>query len=101
MSHVVMSAVLTIALLAGCATHRPPSPSASQRPAADDTAGSIAANVAYAPGRALVCGGSAILAGVVMLVTFGQSYDSASELMHGGCSGPWVVSPEEIRHSIP
>ena len=101
MSHVIVSAVLTIALLAGCATHRPPAPSAGQRPAADETAGSIAANVAYVPGRALVCGGSAILAGVVMLVTFGQSYEGASTLMHGGCSGPWVLGPEEIAKSAP
>jgi hypothetical protein len=26
-----------------------------------------------------------------MTVTLGQSYDSASELMHSGCSGPWTV----------
>jgi len=101
MSHVIMSAVLTIALLAGCATHRPAAPSAGQGPAADDTAGSIAANVAYVPGRALLCGGSAILAGVVMLVTFGQSYDGASNIMRGGCSGPWTLGPEDIAQSVP
>ena len=93
--------VLVAALLAGCAAHTPPAPVNGRAPAADDEAGSIAANLLYAPGRGLLCGGSALMAGLVMVVTMGQSYDTASELMHGGCSGPWIVRPSDIRQAVP
>jgi hypothetical protein len=92
---------LLVALAAGCAAHRPPVPADGRTPAADDEAGSIAANLLYVPGRGLLCGGSAIMAGLVMVVTAGQSYDSASELMHGGCSGPWIVRPSDVRQAVP
>jgi len=59
------------------------------------------ANVWYTPGRALLCAGTAIIAGTVMTVTVGQSYESASELMHGGCSGPWIVRPADVRQAVP
>jgi hypothetical protein len=36
-----------------------------------------------------------------MTLTLGQSYDSASELMHGGCSGPWIVRSADIRQAVP
>ena len=93
--------VLVAALIAGCAAHTPPAPVNGRAPAADDEAGSIAANLLYAPGRGLLCGGSALMAGLVMVVTMGQSYDTASELMHGGCSGPWIVRPSDIRQAVP
>jgi len=97
----VVSFMLVAALLVGCATHSPPAPVDGRAPARDDEVGSIAANLLYAPGRGLVCGGSTIMAGLVMVLTMGQSYDSASELMHGGCSGPWIVSPSDIRQAVP
>lgn len=98
---IVVSLALVASLLAGCATHRPPAPADGRVPAADDEAGSIAANILYVPGRGLLCGASGLMAGVVMLVTFGQAYDSASEVLHGGCSGPWLVGPSEIRQAVP
>jgi hypothetical protein len=97
----VMLIVLVAALAWGCATHTPPAPTNGRVPAADDEAGSNAANLVYVPGRGLLCGAGAIMAGIVMVVTFGQSYDSASELMHGGCSGPWTVRPSDIRQAVP
>ena len=97
----LLSFVLAATLLAGCATHRPPAPADGCAPGGDDEAASIAANILYAPGRGLLCGGSAIMAGLVMVVTLGQSYDSASELMHGGCSGPWIVRPSDVRQAVP
>ena len=60
-------------------------------------AGAAVANIWYVPGHALTCGGAAILAGVVMTITFGYAYESASELMHGGCSGPWVLRADDVR----
>ena len=97
----VVSLVLVGALLAGCATHRPPATADGRVPGPDDEAGSVAANILYVPGRGLLCGASGLMAGVVMLVTFGQSYDSASELLHGGCSGPWVLGSSDIRQAVP
>jgi hypothetical protein len=100
-NQVVVTLALLLALGAGCAAHTPPAPLDSRTPAADDEAGSTASNILYAPGRGLLCGSSAVMAGVVMVVTLGQSYDTASELMHGGCSGPWVVRPSDIRQAVP
>jgi hypothetical protein len=97
----VVSLMLVAALLAGCATHRPPAAADGRVPMSDDEAGSVAANILYVPGRGLLCGTSGLMAGVVMLVTFGQAYDSASELLHGGCSGPWLLGPSEIRQAVP
>lgn len=97
----VVSLVLLAALLAGCAAHRPPAVADGRIPGSDDEAGSIAANIVYVPGRGLLCGASGLLAGTVMLVTFGQAYDSASELLHGGCSGPWLLGPSDIRQAVP
>jgi len=93
--------ILVVAFLAACATHRPPAPADERTAAADDDTGAVVANIWYVPGRALLCGGTAVIAGLVMTVTFGQSYDSASELMHGGCSGPWIVRANDIRQAVP
>ena len=102
MRHGIRGLLLIATLIGGCASHRPPAPAPDGRiPAADDQVGSVAANLWYVPGRALVCGASAISAGIVMIVTLGQSYDDASELMHGGCGGPWLVRPSDIRQAVP
>lgn len=90
------ASVLLLAALAGCATHYRAEPG----PRGDDRAGATAANVWHVPGRGLVCGASALLAGVVLTVTLGQQYEGASQLMHGGCAGPWTVQPEEIRNAV-
>lgn len=100
MARAILSVALTAALLAGCAGPRAlRGPDDKPVTRADDSheAGAIAANILYVPGRGLVCAGSGLIAGLVMLVTFGQAYDSASELMHGGCSGPWVLEPQDVQ----
>ena len=90
--------LLLIAVLAtGCAARFEPRPEPNvYGEGAGSRAGAVAANIWYVPGRALTCGGAAILAGVVLTVTFGYSYESASELMHGGCSGPWVLHADDV-----
>jgi hypothetical protein len=104
----VASLVLVAALVAGCATHGP-QPAAWDSPTTadgrvikgDDDAGAIAANIVYAPGHALLCAGAGIMAGFVMVLTWGQSYDEASKFMHGACSEPWIVRPSDIRQAVP
>jgi hypothetical protein len=54
----------------------------------------------YVPGRALICGASALLAGAAMTLTLGQSYEDASQLMHGGCGGLWTVDAEDVREAV-
>ena len=92
-----MVGLVAAVALAGCAMHGPARP----QPEADDRAGAVAANFWYTPGRALICGTTALLAGVVMTVTLGQSYDSASQAMHGACSGPWTMSDQDVRNTVP
>jgi hypothetical protein len=92
-----LSILLGAVLLTGCAAH---TKSGAPRVHTDDHVGAGVANVWYVPGRALFCGATAVVAGVVMTLTLGQSYDSASQLMHGGCSGPWTVGPREIREAV-
>ena len=92
----VVSLVAAV-LLAGCAMHGPARP----QPDADDHAGAVATNLWYTPGRALICGTGTLLAGFVMTVTLGQSYDSASQVMRGACSVPWTVSDQDIRNTVP
>jgi hypothetical protein len=92
-----MVGLIAAVALAGCAMHGPARPQSE----ADDGAGAVATNFWYTPGRALICGTSAILAGFVMTVTLGQSYDSASEVLHGACSGPWTVSDQDVRNTVP
>jgi hypothetical protein len=89
--------LLTVTLLTGCATHH----RVDRSPAADDRLGAAVANVWYVPGRALICGASALLAGATMTLTFGQSYEDAAQMMHGGCGGPWTVEAEDVREAVP
>ena len=95
-SKVVVGVIIAV-ILTGCAMHGPSRP----QPQADDGAGAVAANFLYTPGRGIICGTSALLSGLVMAITFGNSYEAASELMHGGCSGPWTVSDQDIRNTVP
>ena len=90
--------LVAIALLAGCAARDKPR---VERTAADhpelSTAGAIVGNIWYTPGRALTCTGGVILAAVVMSVTFGQSYDEGSDILHGACGGPWLIQKEDVK----
>ena len=96
----LVSFMLVTALVAGCATHQP-RVAGDRTPAGDDEVGAVAANIWYAPGRALICGGGGLLAGLIMTMTLGQSYEEASQIMHGGCSGPWIVGAGDIRAVVP
>ena len=92
----LVTIVLAATLLGGCAMHYAP----DRRPAADDRRGAAIANVWYVPGRALVCGTSALLAAGAMTLTLGHVHEGASQVMHGGCAGPWSVHAEEVREAV-
>src|SRR5262245_13309432 len=53
-------------------------------------------NVVYVPGKAILCGAGAIVAGGLMLLTFGNAYREATSFFNEGCSGPWTVTPEQV-----
>ena len=92
----LVTGVLAVTLLAGCAMHH----TTDRRPAADDRVGATVANLWYVPGRALVCGTTAVLTAAAMTLTFGHVHEGASQVMHGACAGPWTVSAEEVREAV-
>lgn len=92
-----MAGVLTLALLAGCASRQVSKVDRLQSDSPGNEAGAVAANIWYTPGRAITCAGGAILAGVVMSVTFGALYDESSDVMHGACGGPWFLTSTDVR----
>ena len=83
--------------LSGCAMHGPGRPHTE----VDERAAADVANIWYAPGRAIVCATGAVVSGVTMLMTLGQSYELASQVMHGGCSGPWTISQQDLHDPVP
>ena len=96
----VASILIIVLALGGCVANW--QPKADRLAGPDDNrpaneAGAFAANLFYLPGRAIVCAGSAVIAFSVMAVTFGQDHEGASDVMHGGCSGPWTLQPEDVR----
>jgi hypothetical protein len=60
-------------------------------------AGAVAVNVFLVPGRAITCvvGGAVGLA--ALLATFGTGYRFASEAVHEGCGGKWMVTGDDLR----
>ena len=53
-------------------------------------------NVVYVPGKAIVCGAGTIVAGVFMLATFGSAHREATSFFKEGCSGAWLITPEQV-----
>lgn len=60
-------------------------------------AGAVAVNVFLVPGRAITCvlGGAVGL--VVLVATLGTGYHAASDAVHEGCGGKWMVTGEDLR----
>ena len=75
---------------------------AQSTPPAQDargTDGGVAAgfaNVLYVPGKAIICATSGVLWFTIMAVTFGHSYNAATNFVEGGCGGKWVLSGADI-----
>ena len=61
--------------------------------------GAGALNVVYLPGKAIVCGAGTLVAGLVMLATFGSAYREATSFFNEGCSGAWLLTAEQVAAS--
>ena len=54
-------------------------------------------NVAYVPGKAIMCGLGGVTAFVLMAVTFGTAYKGATATVREGCGGPWMLTGDDLR----
>jgi hypothetical protein len=66
-----------------------------------DRVGAGFLNVAYVPGKAIVCGLGTVASAVVMIATLGSAYRAAVATFKEGCDGPWVLTPEHVAGKIP
>lgn len=66
-----------------------------------DRVGAGVLNVAYVPGKAIVCGLGTVASAVVMIITLGSGYRAAVATFKEGCDGPWVLTPEHVAGKIP
>ncbi len=53
-------------------------------------------NVVYVPGKAIICGAGTLVAGGLLLLTFGNAYREAVSFFNEGCAGSWIVTPEQV-----
>lgn len=51
------------------------------------------------PARGVVCGLTGVLAGVFMMASGGMRYGDAAQMLRGGCSGSWIITPQMIDGS--
>jgi len=66
-----------------------------------DRVGAGFLNVAYVPGKAIVCGLGTVASVGVMIITLGSAYRAAVATFKEGCSGTWVLTPEHVAGKIP
>lgn len=76
-------------------------PDSGLEPTDGDKAGAFFLNVAYIPGKAIVCGLGTLTSAVVMGITFGSGYRQAVGVFKEGCHGAWVLTPEHVSGKIP
>src|SRR5262249_57322423 len=100
-AHRLVSLILIATLAASCAMHTPPAPMDARPVGTDDKVGAVAANLWYVPSRAFLCGVGATISAVVMTVTLGQGYDSASAIMHGGSNVPFGLQTTSLSPAAP
>src|SRR5262249_13646825 len=97
----LVTSILIAILASGCAMHTPP-PVMDARPVGtDDKVGAVAANLWYVPSRAFLCGVGTTISALVMTVTLGQGYDSASAIMHGGSNVPFGLQTTSLSPAAP
>jgi hypothetical protein len=60
-------------------------------------AGAVAVNVFLVPGRAITCLLGGVVGIVTLAATLGTAYRAASDAVHEGCGGKWVVTGDDLR----
>jgi hypothetical protein len=66
-----------------------------------DRVGAGFLNVAYVPGKAILCGLGTVASVAVTLITFGHGYRAAVDTFREGCGGTWILTPEHVAGKIP
>ncbi len=79
-----------------------PSPSPVDVDVSDaDRVGAGFLNVAYVPGKAIVCGLGTLASVGVMIITLGSAFRAAKATFNEGCGGTWVLTPEHVAGKVP
>jgi hypothetical protein len=76
-------------------------PQPSSEPSGGLKAGTVALNMVYVPGKAIICTAGAIGSAAVMLITFGTAYREAVRVFNEGCSGDWVLTTAQVTNHEP
>ena len=79
----------------------PQAPYPRLEPTDNDKTGAFFLNIAYVPGKAILCGAGTVTSAVVMILTFGSGYRQAVGTFNEGCHGTWVLTPEHVSGKIP
>jgi len=53
-------------------------------------------NVVYVPGKAIICATGTVASGALMVLTLGSAYHDAVGIFNEGCSGKWVLRPQDV-----
>jgi len=102
----VVALAVTGPLLSGAAVVQAAEPASGATPVdADvsngDRAGAAILNVAYVPGKAIVCGLGTVASAVVAVITLGSGYRAAIATFKEGCGGDWILTPEHVAGQVP
>jgi hypothetical protein len=56
-------------------------------------------SVVHVPLKAALCGSTAVLSGLVYLVTFGSDYvtKDSSNAVEAACGGPYIITPQRLQ----
>ena len=79
----------------------PAAPDPRLEPTDNDKTGAFFLNIAYVPGKAILCGAGTVTSAVVMILTLGSGYRQAVGTFKEGCHGTWVLTPEHVSGKIP
>ncbi len=78
----------------------PAAPDPRLEPTEGDKTGAFFLNLAFVPGKAILCGTGTLVSAAVMALTFGSGYRQAIGVFNEGCHGTWVLTPEHVSGKI-
>jgi len=102
----VVALALTGPLLSGAAVVQAAESASGAAPvdadvSSGDRAGAAVLNVAYVPGKAIVCAFGTVTGALISVITLGSGYRAAVGAFKEGCGGDWVLTPEHIAGQVP